>query len=210
MYSNQAYVTLGRTAPILRFTPIVRMLIHYPQRGIHLNGYFIYSRSQQFRNTRVYLLIILWCIGIYIGSQLAINLSFSMTESLYTAMTQDVSPLFLLLVAGLPVAACLISVRLQMYFFLYPVMFLVSICRGICGMLCIICFGSASWLIRPMFLFSCSAASVLMWWLLLRHSGGVTRISRIDIYITAVILTAIVLLDSVLIAPYLSSLTNYF
>ena len=210
MYSNQAYVTLGRTAPILRCTPIVRMLIHYLQRGIHLNGYFIYFRSQQFRNMRVYMLMLLWCIGFYIGAQLAVNLPFSMTDSLHAAMAQDASPLFLLLVVGLPVAACLVLVRLQMYLFLYPVMFLVSICRGVSGMLCVTCFGSASWLIRPMFLFSCSAASVLMWWLMLRHSRGVSSTFRRDTYITAVILAAVVLLDSVLSAPYLSTLTNYF
>ncbi len=210
MYSNQAYVRLDHSAPILRCAPIVRMLIHYLQRGIHLKGYFIYFRSQQFRNMRVYLLVLLWCIGIYIGSQLAVNLSFSMTDSLHAAMAQETSPLFLLLAVGLPVAACLISLRLQMYLFLYPVLFLVSICRGICGMLCVVCFGSGSWLIRPMLLFSSSAASVLMWWLLLRHSRGVTRTFRRDTYITVVILAVIVLLDSVLIAPYLSNLTNYF
>lgn len=159
---------------------------------------------------RVFLLMLLWCVGIYLGAQLAVSLPFSMLDSLHLAMKQGISPLLLLTVIGLPVAVCLVAVKLQTYLFLYPVLFFVSLCRGVSGMLCVICFGRGSWLIRPMFLFSCSTTSVLMWWLLLRHSRGVRSTFRKDTYVAVAILGAVVLLDSMLIAPYLSSLTNYF
>ena len=159
---------------------------------------------------RVYLLMLLWCFGICLGAHLAVNLPFSMQDSLHLAMEQEISALLLLTVIGLPLAVCLVSVKLQMYLLQYLVLFFISLCRGISGMLCFICFGSGSWLIRSLLLFSISTASVLMWWLLLRHSRGVRSSFRRDTYITVAILCAIVLLDSILIAPYLSSLTIYF
>lgn len=137
---------------------------------MHSKWVFKHFRAQS--NKQCCLMAFLWGAGLLFGILLCILSPYETTDILYGVIGTKPSLLSLLLVCMLPVVLSAIAVCSPLFPIAYILVFLSAVSHGFCGTVIYLAVGDAAWLLRPIFLFSASCSSVLMWWLLFQANTG--------------------------------------
>lgn len=142
---------------------------------------------------------IVWILGVILGVAIVgFNGDIYAIVNTSVRLRPNLGILYLVNLFPIAVLAALITVR--RYSLIYLLLFLYGLFRGFCGMCTVLAFGSGSWLVRSMHLFSCSLVSVLMWWLI--YSYTKRKYCRSQLVFVAVLLISIVtLLDYFVVSP---------
>lgn len=175
-----------------------------------MNTRFIFNRSVAYKNTHIFVVILLWIVGLILGLFLALSVSGTPGALIKTASSAKPIPLFVFFVNSLPVVIISVVIYYRSFWISYPVVLLESVCHGFCGWLVFSEFGSGAWAVRILFLFSGSCVSVLMWWIFLRHKTYTRRSFVKDVWFVSLAASVISLIDIFVISPFLNSLSNYF
>lgn len=157
-------------------------------------------------SNQVYVLAILWVIGLLSGIILCSYSYCDFTGIFFGAVNVDPAPLALFLVCMLPVLLSAVAVSFSLFSITCLVVFAVAVFQGFSSMVVYIAVGSAAWLLRPILLFSASCSSVLMWWLLLQHKKGRRLHKSIHVVLISSSLTFVV--DMFLVSPFVSDLAK--
>ena len=175
-----------------------------------MNTRFIFNRSVAYKNTHIFVVILLWIVGLVWGLFLALSVSSTSGSLIKIALSTKAIPLFVFFVNSLPIVIISVAIYYRSFWISYPVVLLESVCRGFCGWLIFGEFGNGAWAVRILFLFSGSCISVLMWWLFLRHKTCTRHSFVKDVWFISIAASAISLIDIFIISPFLSNLSNYF
>ncbi len=175
-----------------------------------MNTCSIFNRFGRPGNIRIYLLMLLWGVGLFTGVLLALSSADACAVMLKSALLNQPSLLCLVPTVAFPVAIVVLSVYSGRFFLCYPLILLEAFCRGFCGMLVYCVFGSGAWLLRFLFLFSAGCGSVLMWWLLFRHCIYKWLDLAKDVRLAVVLALVFILVDILVISPFLIGLSMYF
>lgn len=154
------------------------------------------------------LLVSLWIVGLLSGMLLCAVGADRYSDIFLTAIVSRPAPLSLVLVSAIPVVLIIFSLITPLYAISYLTVFLFAFLHGFSGFLPAVCNIGGAWLLRPMFLFSASLTSVLMWWLLL-SSRNQARL-RTDILLISILLCVVFLVDLFVVSPFLGDLSKYF
>lgn len=171
-----------------------------------MNKNVIFSRFDSTYKVRICVLLALWGIGLILGILISKTFHAEYGSCLQQCITNSPSPFLCFVAAFAPAAVLAFVIIFRIFLICYPLFLVDAICRGFCGMLAFCEFGSGAWLIRLLFMFSSGCASVLMWWLLLRHISNRRANGFRDIWLASVILSAACVLDIFAISPFLSKL----
>jgi len=159
---------------------------------------------------RVCLTTILWFAGLSFGICFAAFSPYDTSQILSVLASEGSSVFLVLLVAAFPVAVCAVSLWCSAFSLCYPLFFMEALCRGFCGILVFQAMGSGAWLIRALLLFSSGVASVIMWWLFLRHADKPTAGFSKDVCISSAVTGVAAIVDIIWVSPFLSVFTKYF
>ena len=158
------------------------------------------SRSKKW----ILVLLSLWILSLIVGILLC-NLSAMDADNSYcTSLFAAPTPLGLLLVYTLPIAAVSFALQLPISAPFYFVISLTGISFGFTGAMVYLVQGSAAWLLRPMLLFSGGCASVLMWWLILKPETRRRRFPKLRL--VAILSCISFVVDLFIVSPLLDDL----
>ena len=145
-----------------------------------------------------------------IGILIASSMPQTNRDLLNAAMSRSPSWILVLIVTGLPLLLYAVAMWYGWFAVNYVLVALEGICRGFCGFWIFVIYGSGAWLIRFGFLFSSAAGSVLLWWLIFKHSfAGLLSLKK-DMYIAVILLTLFTLADRFWVSPFIMRLSMYF
>ncbi len=162
-----------------------------------------------YKHRRTAFLLLIWLLGLSFGMYLALHCSISAFQMLHAVLSVRPSPILAVFVGITPVAITALTIWYPSYaacciFFAFE-----SICRGFCGMTVSFGLEHSAWLVRPIFLFSASCSSVLMWLLIVRHCDDRRVDFSKDARIALVLACAAALVDTFFITPFLTDLFDY-
>lgn len=167
----------------------------------------LYDRVWLFR---ISLLAFLWVLGLVIGIHLSINVCAADYLLLDTAISMTPSLTGAFVAAFISIVLCLIGIYTDCFFINCIAILTEAVCRGFCGFLIYLFFGSGAWLLRFVFMFSSAVRSVLVWWMLFGYcSYGRPRLFKTT-GIVVVVMIVFVVVDLFFISPLLIHLSMYF
>ncbi len=155
------------------------------QSGIHLSA-----------------LLVFWTFGIILGTALGAACSAASLSLMRQAITVPASFVPLAVGTTLPFVITAAIVYFGVLKLLYLLGFLKGFAFGQCGMMCLVCYGTAGWLARLLIFFSQLLSISALWLIWLQICRKQERISRRGMYLLFLYLTAVVLADYFLVAPY--------
>lgn len=166
--------------------------------------------NTQFRFLKIYglriALCLSWLLGIFFGSQLCMKLeppNFLMMRSVFF---QPVSIVGLLVSVFLPLIITYFSIVSSKPILIVIVCFLKAAAFGFSGVLISRLFGTASWLLCFLYLFSDSCFLLPLFILWFRRCGNVRIIGLTDVYLCAAVGLLTVAVDYFSISPILAGL----
>ena len=175
-----------------------------------MNTYFIFNRFNSRNHIMVTTAAALWFLGLIVGIVLTTTCPADSICNLRFAVFQQPSFVCLLLATSLPIIILYLLLNRRLMGFCYPLFLTEAICRGFCGMLLFLAFGSCSWLIRFLFMFSHSLGSVLIWSFFLQNIYYKSVRLFPVFHLLLIANFGICLIDYFIISRYLSSLLLYF
>ncbi len=162
----------------------------------------IYSVQDCNLSYHIWFLAALWIFGLLFGIYYA-SKDNDTTQLLTSALQSQQSFFKLLFVLLLPIAASLLAIS----FSLRGAIYLLAAGKAFACGYCLFCvaatFGSGSWLVRLLFLFSDTCLSVLLLWLWCRHLGSKRKTLAKDTLVCTVIAISAGLIDFLLFSPFL-------
>lgn len=153
------------------------------------------------------ILCVVYIVGLIAGSLLAFCLSGYLTADLIPDILAKPSFVHMLIINLIPAALIIYFAYRSFYVFCYPAIFLRSVFYGFSGVSASFLFGSSSWLIRPLLMFSNNAISVFLWLFLICQSRG---LCRNDFYSSLVFILGITFADYFIVSRFLANLSFYF
>lgn len=153
------------------------------------------------------ILCVVYIVGFIAGSLLACCLSRYLTVDLIPDILAKPSFVHLIIINLIPTALIIYFEYRSFYVFCYPVIFLRSVFCGCSGVSASFLFGSSSWLIRPLLMFSHNVISVFLWWFLICQSRG---LRRSDFYSLLVFILGVTFADFFVVSRFLANLSIYF
>lgn len=173
-----------------------------------MNRRFIFNHFVTYDGHYIKTFVAFWLIGICFGIGLSFwnppvissGLRFCLlTPRSFSGFLASIAPLFLLV----------IFLWCDQFLLLCPLMFVSAISWGYTAFLVFSVFGSGSWLVRLLLLFSGSFVSALYWWILLRHGPFRRPSFATDVAVAAVFLFVVFALEQSLISPCLHQIIKY-
>lgn len=166
-------------------------------------------RFHMLLRSNLFLFSAVWIFGMITGICLVDAYDFNADIVGSSLITVRPLPIATLLITTLPVLIVGLSLLRGNPVACFVAVALVAVCRGFCGFVIFLSFGSAAWLIRVLLLFSGTCASVLMWWLMLRSTDS--NHHRIKKHIIICVLSAFFVsaVDILVISPFLCELAMY-
>lgn len=155
-----------------------------------------------FSNHRRWLfsLPVVWILGMLLGIAVASNCNTYVVVNVAVMLRPNLCLLFLLNASPVAVLITLFAVR--RYGLICVVLFFHGLLRGFCEMCTVLVFGSSSWLVRCLLLFSSSFVSVLMWWLVFSFVNR-KRCHVEFICYSALFICCVTIFDYFVISPFL-------
>ena len=156
---------------------------------------------------RVCFLAFLW-IGCLLGGMYIASSDSNLLSLMRIAPKCNVSIVGLAAVLILPVMISIIGLIYQKSAVIYILSAIKAFASGYLLYGVIICYGYAGWLIRTLLLFSDSAMTIFLLWILFRHIDGRKATLWVDATVCIFAATAIGMIDYLLVAPFLLSLAG--
>lgn len=166
------------------------------------NQYLSFNCRLNFRT-----LCVVYIVGLIAGSLLALSLSQYLRTDLIPDILAKPAFIHLLIINLIPAALIIYFTFRSLYVFCYPVIFLRSIFCGCSGVSASFLFGTSSWLIRPLLMFSHNATSVfLLCFLICRFKG----LGRNNFCRSLAVILGITFVDYFVVSRFLANLIIYF
>ena len=158
---------------------------------------------------RKYLLAFSWCLGLLMGIATAHTASDKLVPLMYIATRSDVSVTGLFVSCVFPILLSACEVYFSEPWLLLPISTLKAFGFGFCSFGVSLAFGSASWLVRLLFLFSdiCVIPLLFLYWI--RHIGDVSGKTGRELAGCIAVATAVAATDFYVISPFLVKLIEF-
>ena len=200
---------MGSIVPCALYTPSVYEFIFTKRKGFNVSSFYWFRLYEPVRFFRVCLLIFLWLLGLIAGFWLAVNASATCHQFFVAAIATRPSKFGLLLIAVAPILLSAVGIYSDFFLINCVTVSLGSICRGFCGFLFFLFFGTGAWVLRITFMFVSTISSVLMWWMLFKYCiYGKSNILKM-VCSAAIALLLFIVVDLFLISPFLFNLSIY-
>ncbi len=151
-------------------------------------------------------IFILWLSGLVFGMLASMSHAADSAGVLDAIRKGSAAPASLILLTGICIVVPVISVVFHVSLLGYSFVFIQGFCRGFSGCVLFQLLDSGAWLVRGLLMFSVSATTVLMLWLLIRHCRGRRTSFVADICLVSFLAFAIILCDVLFISPFLSGI----
>ncbi len=148
-------------------------------------------------------LILCWCCGMFFGCSLYEPLSLSLMRS---AVSTPVSIVGVFVCIFLPLLCTYFSFITEKPIIILIVCFFKAAAYGYSAKLINVCYATAGWLVRLLFLFSDSCLLVLLLFLWIYHFVGNSRRSIRGLYLCGLLSAIVVMFDVYVIHPFLEGL----
>lgn len=156
---------------------------------------------------RVCFLAFLWVSCLVVGCFIASGDSF-IVSLMRLAPGSEVSIVGLAVVLILPLLISVVGLYYQKPVVVYAFSSLKAFCSGYLLYAVSVAFGSASWLMRMLLLFSDIGITIIVLWLVFRHLNGRGRTFKADIALSFFAAIMIGIMDYLLVTPFLQSLMD--
>lgn len=166
------------------------------------NRFAVFVRSQY----RVIFLACLWLFGLVLGFYISAAGSESSVYLMRTAVLRSVSIVGLLVVLIFPFVISAVLIHYVSAKCIYPLAFLKAIFFAFCLHSITLAFGSSSWLVRWILMFSESCMVVILLWFWIRNISGSGRSYIGEITVFAVFSAIIFFIDFYAVSPFLKML----
>ena len=190
-----------------QYTPSVYEFIFTNGRSIVLFENFKLEQYLSKRLFRSFLPFLIWPVGLITGIFLSCVMPVD-AGFMITAISIKPSWIALLLMNVFPLSLCAAALKYGWRALVYILIAVEAICRGFCGFLIFLTFGSGAWLIRCSFLFSSAFCSILFWWLIVRYNYTTVSLQK-DICVSLVLIVLLTVVDRLLVSPFLIDLSMY-
>lgn len=151
-------------------------------------------------------LCLAWVTGLLYGCAIALTNNSVFLIWMRSAVSQSVSIVGLLVSVFLPLLLTYISVVIEKPFIILIVCFLKAAAFAFCGTLIHQCYGTASWLVGYLHLFSDSCFLFFLFALWYWHFGSSRMIGSFDLSLCGIIGFVLAALEYLLISPFLLGL----
>lgn len=169
--------------------------------------YFAYSRNSSIVRHRFEIaLILFWLCGLLTGSIICLFLEPSVSLLMRSAVFQPVSIVGLFVSVFLPLICSYLSFLTNNRIAVLLVCFLKAAAYAFSGVMMSLCFGSASWLFRFLFLFSDNCFLVILCFLWFQCGDRLSPLSSKDFLVCTVFGLLFVSVDYFVISPFLMGL----
>ena len=158
---------------------------------------------------RKYLLFAFWCAGLLLGIFAACCMRFDLVPLIRNAVGCPASAIGLLTSAVLPFILSAYAVSFPEPWLLLPISALKAFSFGFCAFGVHFAFGSASWLVRLLFLFSDVCVIPLLFFYWLRHIQDTPAKPDREFWCCVLTAVAIGMIDYCLISPFLVRLIEF-
>jgi len=175
-----------------------------------MHAYFCKRNFVSLTPVRFFTALILWIVGLGFGITLASLADSALSFSGFSFVTYPASPFCFLLVSFMPYFACVLALRLNRFFLIYPLFFVFAFSQAFSSMFLFYYIGNGAWVIRLLFLFSSGVSSVLMWWLTFRYCFTKKSSFSKDVFLTSNILLLACILDLMVVSPFVTNFLHYF
>ena len=159
---------------------------------------------------RVCILICLWLFGLITGVCFAAATSVNAVQFIVDVIKRMPSSIGLIVVSCAPIVVCAIGILTDFFPICCSAVAVDSLCRGFCGFLVYTFCGSGAWMLRAILMFSSTTGAVLLWWVLLRYCVYGKSNFRNDAFVSAIVLFLLIVVDRLLVSPFLIRLSMYF
>ncbi len=154
------------------------------------------------------LLILLWIGGAILGCFSSLHISDSTLHLMRSSFSGDVSIVWLLFAANLPLVLSYTAIRFRMPVLLLPLIFLKSYTFSLCFSCVAFAFGSAGWLMRVLCLSPDICSTLLLVWFLLNNYHYEQKECSLDFWICVAVNVMIGFIEYFMVSPFTVSLLN--
>ncbi len=180
------------------------------RKGINVSTDFLLRRYDRLSLTRTCVLIFLWFAGLVTGIYLLNAVPISYSPAFIAVVATKPSLFGLIIASAVPLALCALGIHWGLFWINCVVVLFEAVCRGFCSLFIYQLIGNGAWLLRCLFFLSSTVSAVLMWWILLAYCACGKSIFRKNLHIAAVVLFLFVMVDRLLVSPFLIRLSMYF
>ena len=159
--------------------------------------------SLSMQNVTVLLLVLFWFTGLILGIALSRLYGPYLSSLMYSAILQPISIVGLLICIYFPFLISAFAISTGRLFAIYCFCFLKALSFGFTASGISMCWGSAGWLIRSLFMFSDKCFLVVLFWFWLQNICGNRQKNLSSLGICYFLSAVISLLDYFAISPYL-------
>lgn len=146
-----------------------------------------------------------WLLGLLCGTLFAVGADDSLASLMRAAASNRVSIVVLLTTAFLPFLITAYAVSINRYAIGSCLALLKGFAYSFCGCVIVRAFGSAAWLVQPMLQFTDMVTSILLCWFGIRCFTRQCSLRR-DLAVCILISAAAVVIDYLLVSPFLAAL----
>ncbi len=168
------------------------------------SGYKYFSRI----NRKVFIFILFFIAGLFAGISLGIKEN-PYDPIVFQTHFTDTSFFLCLFSQLIPVLIVIIAILFSLDFIYYLLLFFDGLCRGYCGTIVLSSLRSCAWLIRSLILFPGIISSVLMIWLLIKHSTGKQKSFLGDFLLIFFLLCITAALNTFIFSSQYNSFINF-
>ena len=149
--------------------------------------------------------ILSWITGLLAGTIFASQVNFNTLSLMRMVPRHSVSIVLLILVAVIPFLIAAYAVSIRKIAALFVLSFVIAATYGSVGMMVNLAFGSASWLVLPMLLFSRIIHHCLYCWFVLRCMVLTMHLGTV-LLLCVLACAIVVVIDATFVSPFLASL----
>lgn len=164
------------------------------------------NTSKKFADIKIYLCIFLWIIGLMLGVFFGLFSNSLIDISSYDLTSGQTSFFSRFAVVFFPFSVCAYALVTPRFYLIYPLFFIIGVCRGFSGMFLVNILGSGAWVVRLAMFFSASLVTAVLWWLLLKYRTNRNTFSFRDLYIAIAIIFIISVFDFSVISPLIADI----
>lgn len=164
------------------------------------------NRSQLWCKLSVFLLAMLWCLGLILGVIVSSSAGEAFSSLMRLAFQSPVSIISLLTVTLLPFLLTAVAVFFSKTWFFLPICFLKAFSYGYAMHAIVLSYGTSGWLIQLIFTIIDSLTMIVLLWLWIRHIAGRQQTFRIDGTVCVAVLLTTVFIEYYLVSPFLATL----
>lgn len=171
---------------------------------------FVLRQYDRIRLMRIYILIFLWLLGLLTGIYLVNAVPISNSSFFVPVIASRPTLLGLMIAATAPLVLCAVGIYCDLFWLNCVTVLFESVCRGFSGLFIYQLIGNGAWLLRCLLLFSSAIGAVLMWWILLMYCVYGKSTFRKNLPVAVAVLLLFVMVDRLLVSPFLIRLSMYF